>query len=543
LFQRTKTDANLRLSPSLYWLIAFLYLLLTLLIYLKVQPAPFYQIAWESSHFLWRLKLMEIYGLRPYEDFQVSWGPALVYAPAFLHRLLRPWGVSYEGSYYACHYLMNLASLYCLFYLVNRSTMPLNRKKLTFVILGCASFAPYMALNGVTGRYLMPYLTLIVLHTLLPSADRHASQVAQIRLLAVAVLATLLNASISPEIGLTFVLALAAYSLLLGRTRPAACLSLILALVLGLVLCYVLLPPAYYVPLLRVSSGANNLPLLPAVHILFYLVTLFLVIPPVLTVAIQRHGTDTPLLAGLAILSLLSIRGALGRCDPPHVFFYGLGTFLLAFILLSRTSRRRFVAYAVAFACVFIIGWQWSNMRVFYGVGSSTDLARLAQTVVSRRSSPSADGKKAKDSHSQPYRGYLADPRRLDKYPSLGLPFGNSGTDKMTEDYLWKARKIAPEYYVGGLTIYTEAELKRKIRDVSSNEYLLLMKGWNMFGDRDTCIGERKYLRLAFIYPVRLPCRRKGFDPDARVSKYIANNYDIVEENGIYIVLRRSPQL
>jgi hypothetical protein len=45
-------------------------------------------------------------------------------------------------------------------------------------------------------------------------------------------------------------------------------------------LCWLFLPVAYYGSVLWFSEGAANLPLLPAAHLLLYILTMFLVVPP-----------------------------------------------------------------------------------------------------------------------------------------------------------------------------------------------------------------------------------------------------------------------
>jgi hypothetical protein len=128
----------------------------------------------------------------------------------------------------------------------------------------------------------------------------------------------------------------------------------------------------------------------------------------------------------------------------------------------------------------------------------------------------------------------------LDKYPQLGLPFANYGTDKITEKYLWEHKKIAPEYYVGAVAIYTEADLSRKLKDVSRNEYLLLLKKfWNPNGNPVTCYGRREYITRSFIYPVTLPCKQEGIDMHFEISRYISASYKVVETVGDNIILKR----
>src|SRR4051812_46998502 len=65
------------------------YLAITLVIYFTVaKPDGYYKLDWESSHFLWRTRLMTLYGLQPYRDFVAEYGPALVYLPTWAARIL-----------------------------------------------------------------------------------------------------------------------------------------------------------------------------------------------------------------------------------------------------------------------------------------------------------------------------------------------------------------------------------------------------------------------------------------------------------------------
>ena len=72
-----------------------------------------------------------------------------------------------------------------------------------------------------------------------------------------------------------------------GRQRRLLVISLI-ALVLAALLSWFVLPREYYGAFLRFSEGANNLPLLPAPHLILYILSLFLLLPPLLAASVRQ---------------------------------------------------------------------------------------------------------------------------------------------------------------------------------------------------------------------------------------------------------------
>ena len=93
---------------------------------------------------------------------------------------------------------------------------------------------------------------------------------------------------------MAFGLAWLGYSVLIFRRDGRVVAVSLIAFIAAGLLCWLLLPAAYYGSLLRFSEGANNLPLLPAAHLLFYIVTMFLVVPPLLAVSVRESARDAP---------------------------------------------------------------------------------------------------------------------------------------------------------------------------------------------------------------------------------------------------------
>ena len=412
--------------------------------------------------------------------------------------------------------------------------MPAGPRLIAFAVLAIAGFAPYMGLNGVLLRYLCPFACLLLWHRAVVRAlSRRGCAVCWLGTAATVLLLLGVNILLSPEVAVAFVLAWLGYSVLMVR-RDGRVLAVSLAVFIAAgLLCWLLLPAGYYGTLLRFSEGANNLPLLPAAHLLLYIVTMFLVVPPLLAVSVRERATgDMPgaaICGALGVLCLVLIPGALSRCDPPHVLFYGMGASMLLMVRLANISRAAFAVYTIAYAGIFIVLMQVVNLVVFYGVSPRALLSRDAIAHVA--------GKLRSGTGTE--RPDMATLSTLDRYPRLGLPFATYG-DPAVETYVLSRGKLEPESYISVVAVYTEAALQRKLQDVGNAEYLLVPRGWESYWSRNPCNAHLISLQQWFLYPAKLPCRADPLEPDAAVNWFIADHYVPIEQVGSWwLVLRR----
>jgi uncharacterized membrane protein YecN with MAPEG domain len=505
-----------RIRWTVFTLMIAAHALLTAVMWVSARTSNAWRIDFEASHFLWRLQLMELFGARPYLDFQHEYGPALLYIPILVHRLLAPAGVTLEAAYYLSHLACSILGLGAILLILEHAHIPRTQKEVAFCLLAAAGLMPYMGLNGNLVRYIPPYLSVLL-------ADRAMSR-AQGRVWALGVVSALgvVNLLISPEIGAAFGLAWGAYCVFTALTdRPRAILGLAGLVVAG-TFGALMLPPEYAGSVLSFSRGANNFPLVPAAHILFYLAILFVAVPTLLTDALSARGRQRALLFSMATMCVVMIPGALGRADPPHVLFFSLGVALLLFVQAAMRSRRGFALYAVVYAVVIIGGTHVSNARVFYGASlRSLHPENIVDFV--RRQEPEMTDTQLD---------------RLEQYPPLGLPFCSYGTDRRTMAYLWSRRQIDPEYYCGIIGVYTEDQLSRKLADTTRHEYLLVRKGW--LGHADPCSRHVAVVRSSFIYPGPIWCRQEALESDLAVIRAIITHYQVAEELGPYVVMRRA---
>jgi len=533
-FPRDRAPSGRRTLAVAFVIVALFYAGLTCGMYVyNVHSAPW--LMWETRHLLHRTWLMDVYGLRPYTEVAAEYGPILTYAPLYMYWLLKPLGASHEEAYFACHLLLNLAGLWCAYYVLSHATMPARARLVTFGILAVAGFAPYMGINGVLLRYLFPFTSLLLAHRAVVwtlSRRAHPGFWAGTGVTVLLLLAG--NVLLSPEAGVAFALAWLGYALLMLRCEVRVVTVSLIALITTVLLCWLFLPAAYYETLLRFSEGANNLPLLPAPHLVLYIITLFLVVPPLLAVSLRKPPTaevsGAAICSALGLLCVVMAPGALGRCDPPHVLFFGMGASMLLMIQLANGSRSAFAVYVIAYASVFIIFIQLVNLQVFYGMSPRMLLSTDGITMVARKL-------RTATGTSHPNMAILS---VLDRYPRLGLPFASNG-DPEVERYVVSRHQLQPEYYVSVVGVYTPAALERKLRDVGAMEYLLVPRGFaSRTSQPDPCGGYLKSLQEWFLYPAQLPCRAEPIDPLSSVTSFIADHYVLVEQVGSWLVLRRT---
>ena len=532
VFPRDPAPGDRRVLMVVFALSALLYAGLTFAMYIyNAHSAPW--LTWETRHLLHRAWLMEVYGLHPYIEFQAAYGPLLTYAPVYVHLLLKPFGAPLEQAYFACHLLLNLAGLWCLYYVLSRAIMPARARVTAFLILAVAGFTPYMGLGGVLVRYFFPFASLLLGHGAVISmlSRRHyagywAGAVTILLLLIV-------NILLSPEVGVAFGLAWLGYAVLTVRCGVRILAVSFIVLMAGAILCWLVLPAPYYWTLLRTSEGANNLPLLPAPHLLLYILTLFLIVPPLLAASLRKGPpgdlSDAAICGALALLCVLLAPGALGRCDPPHVLFYGMGASMLLMIRLANISRRAFTAYAIAYAGVFIVLMQVINLQVFYNIPPRMLISPHVVVSVAQKLR-TATGTAHLD---------MATLSALNRYPRLGLPFA-SYEDPAVERYVLSRHQLQPEYYVSVLNVDSALDLERKLQDVGKTEYLLTPRWFASRPARNPCAEYLRNLQEWFFYPAKLPCRAEPLDPISSVSAFIADHYIPVEKVGSWLVLRRT---
>lgn len=498
----------------------------------QVTAAPW--LMWEVRHLNYRTLLMDIYRLHPYSDFSAEYGPLLTYLPFWLYHLLGPFGGSYEAAYFAAHFFLNVAGLWCAVYVLSQARISDRRRIVILVVIAVSGFAPYMGINGVLVRYLFPFAALLIAWRAIAWCDSIVTG-GRRRLAMSAVISGLLTATLllSAEIALAFTVAWLSYCLFVCRRRPGLLIQSLLCIVLVAAVCVLLLPTAYYATLFHFSQGANNLPLLPAPHLIFYLMTMLLLVPLLVSAGLRARFGDSSAAFSSAcgVLCLAMAPGALGRCDPPHVLFYGMGASMLLMILLSARWSRMMPVYVAGYCLVFIAWMQLVHLKVFYKVPPQSLLSKRGIVSMIRKIRHSA----ASEAPNNAARS------NLEHYARIGLPFATYG-DPALENYIVRHGQLQPDYFISMVGIYTSADLQRKFNDLDGMQYIVVPAGFGTHAPHDACAEFRQRLEEWFLRSAELPCRHPDvLDPPGAIDSFISDHYRVVENIGSSVLMRRIP--
>jgi hypothetical protein len=309
----------------------------------------------ESYYLIDRIALLD-QGRMPYLDFEFVYGPAQLYGPQFLHHTL-PLGIG--DSYYLFWSLSYLIGAYLLFKCIDDIRFPSPAKPAIYVMLyGAGLFATIrMGTNYTFLRYALPLYLVVKLN-----ARFRDSRLPRILMdvLLCSIFCVLLVLS-SPETAVAFGFA-SGCIVLFCRTIPLAKRALIAAL---LIVAYgaifaVALKLHVLDAMLADGGGAISFPIVPGPPMLVYFIAIFISACWLYRSFLNR-ATDDPTL-GLLFFSIPMIAAALGRCDPSHVFWNGLATFLASLLYMSL-FKRAWPVYALAYLLfVFLL----PNASEFY---------------------------------------------------------------------------------------------------------------------------------------------------------------------------------
>jgi hypothetical protein len=312
----------------------------------------------ESFYLIDRITLLA-QGRLPYRDFEFVYGPAQLYGPLFLHRLLP---LDIPDAYYLFWALSYLLGAWLLFKCVDDLRFPTPAKPAIFAMLFAAGLFAIirMGTNYTFLRYALPLYLVVKLN----ARFRHP-RITRILLdvLLSSAFCVLLVLS-SPETAVAFAFA-SGCIVLFCRPIPLSKKALFAALLL---FAYgAIFAAAFKLHILDAmladGGGAISFPIVPGLTTLVYFVALFITACWLYRSFLNRAIGDPTL--GLLFYSIPVIAAALGRCDPSHVFWNGLATFLASLLYVSL-FRKAWPVYAIAFLLLVFLAPNLSEFYLFF---------------------------------------------------------------------------------------------------------------------------------------------------------------------------------
>ncbi len=237
------------------------------------------------------------------------------------------------------------------------------------------------------------------------------------------------------------------------------------------------------------SRGTLSLPVGPYPHILVFLFALVWLVPVGLGLIADPAKEKGARLLAVYVASVAMLPAALGRCDPLHVMFNGVGVLVLSLLLVSRTSHRVRMAWVAAIA--LLVFW---NQRVNDTLFELRTAYILRQTVMPHVPAGvrAAIGRMPGRNRLLFLHALVEEPRQPEfqiDTAQLGRIVGANGTviaplalSPTVEQELKDTHHYSPTYYAFLVDMMNPAAEQRVVDEMDRQHWMLMPDGWKTGG-------------------------------------------------------------
>jgi len=499
----------------------------------------------ESTYFLARLDRMWM-GQKPFRDFDFEYGPWMLDAPFLLHKLVPR--IPIDTSYVLCVLGSFVLGIFALSDVV-RSFAVSDRLKAALIFgFAIAGINITLGIIYTPLRYIFPLWAIAYYHRQV-RVDISRGRALGLKQIILAFALPLAGFGICPDTGLVTFLGILVGCIWHWRTPHRGPMLCAFAAAASAGVVAGLYGGGYFSMLLLFGGGAFNFPIFPAPYLLLFLGCVFYLLPAIGARALEGHGIETPLFASLLLALGLFIPSALGRCDPGHVFWNGLGILLLAAASLGASAIPWRRAACIGGAIVLYATMQlafWNNnkpalryvLTLHRQIRDNPAAFDLPAKKVAGRIAAEPGRKLYGWSKQTPVSEWFLDLLRYDK---VGAPLG-SGED--VDRFLKSSGRYVPEYSVapfGGT--FTLESLRRKLADLEGMNTILVpriyFRNLQPLDRAAYAKGESELMQGLFLFPVNLSVANAPLVPETIIVRRIARDYVLETKFRDYVVLRR----
>jgi len=382
----------------------------------------------------------------------------------------------------------------------------------------------------------------MVLHSSLSSSSKGNSWIA-------AFVLPFVGLMIGPEIGLVTCIGSLAGLLWCIRKGKAHLAIRSLAVIASLAACLGLCGISYFKMILFFGGGAFNFPIFPAPYILSILLVSCWILPRLGAAGWAGNDKHASLCVSLLFVLGLFLPAVLGRCDPGHVIFNGIGILILGLgAAIQERSRHWMIVIAAAALIIFVTNlisfWNHYDGLIMNAL-STRKAIEAHQSEISVGEWLVQDGLAKEPNHNQfqwsKRLPFSPDLLELLKYPSIALP-REGGED--IDRFLKLSGRYYPEYFVPPFDgTFTPNTVSQKISGLKNADFLLVPKSFfqktetidkNLYGK-----GWAAFMTGLFLFPVNCRAINDPFIQEAIIGRYLSSTYEIIGNFRDYLILRR----
>ena len=535
-----------RVSPWLIGSAMALTLLMVALIGGVLGDSPF----GDAQYFTDRM-LRVIAGGVPFSQIEFSYGPLMLYLPLASWRLLRWTGASIYTVYYCWVGLFHLAGLAAAAYLLNRIVLRKALRNAAFlVVAGFGFLQPTLGLNYTPLRFLLPYVLFIWV------MERQIVSPRGLLQRAAPVLAVVIVASVTPEMGIALLVGLSMALLLLTFRDRNAYLPTLMVLLFGAAAAVVAAVVAGAGTLGAFAGGAYYFPVLPGPPALIFVVTMLLLAWQVGSAGDRAGTVEDAVQVGWLAIAVVLIAPALGRADFVHVFFNGLGAILVCAAVIDRRWHKAGVYLAVVggvflTSMVVYIGISFSPALTDAGLKAITSSPRHTVLTAKIFGSPSMAAESQRREFEAARAVEVQAAARLAAIPALGFPGPMRGKIGLR---LASTGHLMPTYFQPGSTL-NEADFRKAAAQLDAVDTLALQTR-QLVRYRDTlaesttnadglvmtvppAVGGPVTYGVLLGFPATFRGRHEIFNPAASFGALLQRDWVAYGQFGGYTLLRK----
>ncbi len=488
----------------------------------------------EANYFLLRIDKINL-GQLPYKDFEYAYGALLLYFPVLI---CKAFSLPTVEAYYLSYAIFNCVGLYFLYYVLDSFNTNIKTKRIAFYAIAIACVPFNLGVNYTLFRFITPFACILFINFILKKElKKNIIYVVTVGIAAITVV--IFNFLISIEIGIALLIALASYfyiSFLLNRNI----LNLLIALIYTsvFVILFFLFNNNFILILKVFASGGNNFPIIPAASVLFFILS-YLIINIIFSASVFT-GKVSFVVCSLVVFNIVILPGAFGRCDPGHLFWYGLNTFICLWMYLSYTNNRVSKIYSWTFILIFTIGANLSMLFLYKGnIGISILKFVASHEVVRHNLKKIAFYNKRIDNYVARYEA-IKDFKTIDKYKCIAIPFD---VDEDLYLHILRNKSYSSEYYSGlFLNVYTPEQIEAKLNNLKDlkHEYMIIPSLiFDYRADHQTS-NDNAFMSILFFFPFNYTKEEYSQEMYQPIYSYIKRHYILIQklDRGYYFVKR-----
>jgi hypothetical protein len=473
------------------------------------------------------------FGKKIYQDFEFFYVPVLLYFPYLIYHFFSFLHISISDGYMIALTLNQVLGLYFLQYVLSFFNFTSKERNFIFLFIALYSFPYITGINYTLFRFVLPVFCFMLIR----QVDLHKKNTIANILVSILPVTVILT---SPELGIALYFTLFVYKgidyFYTGKKTDLISIGIfILSLFL---LGYFL--PEMFLGIFGFTSGGMNLPFVFSLPLVLFFSAIFFVS---WNIGIQIHDIKNHLFElSFMLLTFAFIPGALGRCDPCHLYHYGLFIFILAFAFIRLYSRKIKIAFGITWAITSLTIYTWEvfvyyppddilpniiKSDTFFSSGIVTlgniygvDVGARTQKINERRNL---------------IQNELSE--NIGNIENITMPF--TSNDNETYIFLNKSGKYVSLYYNNPGWYGTKFASERMLKDLKEKqiEFLLLPVRWDYCDKKH--FEDNNSINPIFCTRYTVQIKRNGSVIYSPLINFIQENYEYDRNIGEYLLYKK----